>query len=141
MHAEQGRQGALDPSIGWLYAHGLPQVLLCLRLSSPQLVSWLAVFAPLLIGRGAAIAALLSERLCPRRGVPPPRLTSGIAASLLLALQLSLFAPKLEGELGWRWHLVFLPSWLLLLGQAAVAAAYCSVWRKPPRDRLRATVR
>mgnify|MGYP006138109245 CR=1 FL=1 len=110
------------------------QALLCLRLSSPRHVSWLAVFAPLLIGRGAAIAALLSERLCPRRGVPPPRLTSGVAASLLLALQLSLFAPKLEGELGWRWHLVLLPSWLLLLGQAAVAAAYCSVWRKPPRD-------
>ena len=46
------------------------QALLCVRLHDARLVPWLAVWSPLLIGRGADLAALISGVLCPRRGAP-----------------------------------------------------------------------
>jgi len=108
------------------------QLLLCVRLQLPSRLSWLVVLAPFLIGRGAAIASLVSDLasclVCPgreARGAPRPLLLQRLLASLLVSLQLSLLPPKLDRQLGWRWCAVLAPAWLLLVTDALLATAGC----------------
>ena len=117
------------------------QLLLCVRLQPPSRLSWLAVFAPFLVGRGTAIASVVSALVCPRgreaRSAPRTSLLRRLLASLLVSLQLSLLPPKLDDQLGWRWAAVLAPAWLLLLSEAVLAAVPCCRARRAdtlPRD-------
>ena len=117
------------------------QLLLCVRLQPPSRLSWLAVFAPFLVGRGTAIASIVGDLACPRgheaRREPRTSLLRRLLASLLISLQLSLLPPKLDDQLGWRWGAVLAPAWLHLLTEAALAAVPCcraSRVDAPPRD-------
>ena len=115
------------------------QLLLCVRLQPPSRLSWLVVLTPFLIGRGSAIASIVSDLACPRPGwqreaTPRTTLLWRLLASLLISLQLSLLPPKLDDQLGWRWGAVLAPAWLLLLTEAALAAVGCYRSGSQPRD-------
>ena len=138
------------------------QLLLCSRLSLPpsEAPSWLAVFTPLLVWRGVAIAALPGELRASQRAVAGPDGTAWhkradaaapfgriralvalaaplraaarqLGANLLLTLQLSLFPPRLEGLLMCRWRVLLAPTWIWLAIEVALAAR--ALWR-PPSD-------
>ena len=100
------------------------QVLLCARLQTPSAFSWLAVFTPLLISRGTAMAALPSRVLDLRRHASAHRSTPGpfetatvtavygSARLLLESTQLALMPAALEGTLRLSWCADVFPSGL-----------------------------
>lgn len=101
-------------------------------------VSWLVVFSPLLVGRGAALAGLPAS-LDERRRAAARRATAAATAAgsplgrtlrdgawvLLSSLQLSVLPPMLDGVLDCRWGTALGPLHAYLLLEALLTASLC----------------